>query len=97
MTDPQGELFQMERAPDWLSIAEEEIDRLCRTREHFTMDDVWDALDNRKAFVRGPHRMGALLRHTFADRCHALPQWLESRRAPGNPVRVWQSDVYSAD
>lgn len=73
---------------DWLSAAHRIVRRLADTRNEFTTDDVWAALDELDVVTHEPRAMGAVMRQAArggvivkSDRvrnsvrveCHARP------------------------
>lgn len=76
----------------WLAAAREALDELCATRESFTSDDLWAALDGRDVSTHEPRAMGAVLRQAARDGLVAGTRQYRPSVRPAchaRPVRVW--------
>lgn len=80
---------------DWKRLADAAIERVARTRERFTADDVWehgDLAGTRENRALGPRLTAAARRRVIeATRDYETTRQVSRH---GAPVRVWRSLVY---
>jgi hypothetical protein len=88
------DLSEQNANKEWLSVAIDQIEKICRTLPTFTADDVHTRMDTLNVKTKDNSAMGAVMQHA---KKHGWCVWTgtyvasERQERHGSPVKVWRS------